>query len=185
VARALRFENRKGEVIKSNKRYTNATYTKRVDHEAGQHHTPRNQTEPAVCTECNAVYRNRRWVQDVPKTVKPPEPWQSARMVVCPACKQKNEGVFGGYVEIDGAFYNAHHDEIEKLLKNEAMRISEKNPLAQIMKLERGKNKLTITTTTEHLAQRLGRALQKAYCGDVEYDFSDENKLARVKWHRE
>jgi NMD protein affecting ribosome stability and mRNA decay len=181
----LRFEDEKGGFMKSNKRYTNTAYTKRIDPEAERHHAPHNQTEPAVCTQCNAVYRNRRWVKDVPKTVKPPEPWHPARMVVCPACKQKREGVFGGSVEIDGAFYKSHYEEIEKLLQNEAMRIAAKNPLAQIMKMERKKNKLTVTTTTEHLAQRLGRALQKAFCGDVEYVFSHENKVARVKWHRE
>jgi hypothetical protein len=44
--------------------------------------------------------------------------------------------------------------------------------------------KLTLSTTTEHLAQRLGHALEKAFSGKVEYDFSHENKLARVHWQR-
>ena len=48
-----------------------------------------------------------------------------------------------------------------------------------------GDGKLTLSTTTEHLAQRLGRALEKAYDGKVEYDFSHENKLARVTWQRD
>jgi hypothetical protein len=44
---------------------------------------------------------------------------------------------------------------------------------------------LTVTTTTEHLAQRLGGMLEKAFGGEVRYDFSHENKLARVSWHRD
>jgi hypothetical protein len=44
--------------------------------------------------------------------------------------------------------------------------------------------RLIVTTTTEHLAQRLGHALQKAYRGHVRFDFSHENKFARVYWHR-
>jgi hypothetical protein len=52
--------------------------------------------------------------------------------------------------------------------------------------MERGDgHKLIVTTTTEHLAQRLGHALKKAFCGEVQYDFSHENKLARVSWKRE
>ena len=55
-----------------------------------------------------------------------------------------------------------------------------------ILEWKRGNgHRLTVTTTTEHLAQRLGRALEKAFSGDVLYDFSHENKLARVKWRRE
>ena len=44
---------------------------------------------------------------------------------------------------------------------------------------------LVLATTTEHLAKRLGQALEKAYSGKVHYDFSHENKLARVRWHRD
>ena len=44
---------------------------------------------------------------------------------------------------------------------------------------------LVLSTTTEHLAQRLGPALEKAYDGQLEYDFSHENKLARVTWQRD
>ena len=44
---------------------------------------------------------------------------------------------------------------------------------------------VAVSTTTEHLAQRIGHALNKAYGGEVHYDFSHENKLARVSWHRD
>lgn len=53
------------------------------------------------------------------------------------------------------------------------------------MQWKDAKNRLTITTTTEHLAKHLGHALKRAYAGDVRYDFSHENKPARVYWHRE
>ena len=72
-----------------------------------------------------------------------------------------------------------------KLLQNEAERTAEDNPLAHIMLWkEDGDGKLTLATTTEHLAQRLGHALEKAFDGEVAYDFSHENKLARVTWRR-
>jgi hypothetical protein len=59
------------------------------------------------------------------------------------------------------------------------------NPLSQITDwrdLDAGS--LLIATSTEHLAQRLGRALEKAYHGKVHYGFSHENKMAHVWWHR-
>lgn len=165
--------------MSNEKKYTNQTFTKRVDHEAGRHRTERAGSEPAQCEVCGNVYADRRWKR--PTALAEP-----ARMVVCPACEAERKGIPSGYVHLDGGFLKAHFVEIEKLLRNEAERASEDNPLARIMGMEKEKDgALTVRTTTEHLAQRLGHALEKAFNGDVRYDFSHENKLAHVWWKRD
>jgi hypothetical protein len=99
---------------------------------------------------------------------------------------QSQQGAPAGYVFITGEFATVHLLEIERLLRNEAARAAEDNPLARIMGWQmRSPHGLLLTTTTEHLAQRLGHALSKAYHGTVAYDFSHENKLARVTWNRD
>jgi hypothetical protein len=163
-------------------------HTKQIAHERGDHlHLDKATPEPAVCKECGAIYVDRRWtISDVDPTSIKHQRWGKPQIVTCPACKQKEEGIISGYVYIDGTFFEAHNEEIERMLKNEAERAAENNPLARIMNWERGNGHLlTISTTTEHLAQRLGHALEKAFCGEVKYNFSDENKLARVWWHRD
>jgi len=189
VPKLRKFESwlEKGEHMRSKKPYSNATFTKRVDHEAGRHRTLRAASEPAVCEQCGAVYANRRWTAPPTGSVnKKHHHWRPAHLTVCPACEQVGTGEPRGFVYVDGAFFVAHHDEIEQLLRNEAERAAEDNPLARIMEWKLGDgHKLTVTTTTEHLAQRLGHALQKGFDGTVDYDFSHENKLARVTWVRE
>jgi hypothetical protein len=107
-------------------------------------------------------------------------------MTVCPACKQAADGEPRGFLYLDGAFFDEHRKDIESLILNEAKRAGEDNPLARILHLkERNGHKLTVTTTTEHLAQRLGHAVEKAFGGAVHYSFSHENKVARVSWERE
>jgi hypothetical protein len=168
------------------KKYTNATFTKRVDHEAGRHRPARAIQEPAVCEECGAVYANRRWTaaHSSSETEKHKN-WRPPQVTVCPACAQQRTGEPRGFVFLDGGFFDAHHEGIEQLLRNEAERAAEDNPLARIMTWKRGEgHKLTVSTTTEHLAQRLGHALEKAFGGTAHYDFSHENKLARVNWQR-
>jgi hypothetical protein len=169
------------------KKYTNATFTKRVDHEAGRHRPARAQSEPAVCEECGAVYADRRWTaKQTGSEVKKHKHWRPPTMTVCPACQQQRTGEPRGFVYLDGSFFDAHHEEVEQLLSNESERAAEDNPLARIMEWKRGDgHKLTVSTTTEHLAQRLGHALEKAFAGRVKYDFSHENKLARVNWLRD
>jgi NMD protein affecting ribosome stability and mRNA decay len=170
----------------TNKRYTNTAFTKRVDHPTASD-SRGSLIEPSVCESCGAVYSKRRWTAKV--DLKPSVGhghWRPAQLTVCPGCKRIADGVPSGFVAIDGAFLAAHYDDIERLLKNEVKRAGKDNPLARIMEWnDREKNKLMITTTTEHLAQRLGHALEKAFDGEVIYDFSHENKLARVSWHRD
>lgn len=172
--------------MRSNKPFTNTTFTKRVDHEAGRHRPSRSMKEPAVCKVCGAVYADRRWTAANGSGPEKHKPWRPSQMTVCPACTQAGTGEPRGFVLVDGSFFTTHQDEIENLLRNEAERAAEDNALARILNWKRGEgHKLTVTTTTEHLAQRLGHALQKAFDGEVQYGFSHENKLARVSWQRD
>ena len=104
---------------------------------------------------------------------------------ICPGCRRRNAGVPHGFVHVDGEFVTPHRDEILRLLHNEVARAAEDNPLAQVLDWgEDGMGGLLVTTTTEHLAIRLGQALEKAFDGKVLFGFSHENKLAHVWWHR-
>jgi NMD protein affecting ribosome stability and mRNA decay len=172
---------------KSNKKYTNEAWTKRVDHEAGRHRAPRAPKEPAVCEVCGDVYAERRWIKpDAERKETKHKHYRPPIMTICPACQRQREGVASGFVHLDGAYLEAHREEIERLLHNEAERAAEDNPMARIMNWGRDeRGRLTLSTTTEHLAQRLGHALEKAFSGRVRYDFSHENKLAHVYWHRD
>jgi hypothetical protein len=172
--------------MRSKKPYSNVTFTKRVDYEAGRHRSPRARSEPAACEKCEAIYVNRRWTSAHSGTDERHKHWRPTLLTVCPACTRISTGEPRGFVYLDGGFFVVHHEEIEQLLRNEAERAGEDNPLARIMEWKRDeKHKLTVTTTTEHLAQRLGHALEKAFGGRAYYDFSHENKLARVNWERQ
>ncbi len=170
--------------MKSNKRYTNTTFTKRVDHEAG-HASNKRISEPAICEECKAVYTKGRWTFDKNPLKNSKSKKTVPDQTTCPACVQIKNGVPNGFVYLKGNFYTEHREEILNLLKNEEEKLKITNPLARIMEHKNAKNRLTVTTTTEHLAQHFGRVLKNAYGGEVEYDFSHENKLARVYWERD
>ncbi|MGC8863915.1 MAG: BCAM0308 family protein, partial [Armatimonadota bacterium] len=78
-----------------------------------------------------------------------------------------------------------HKDEILNLIRNEAEKAMGINPLERVMSLEANDGEIEITTTNEKLAQRIGKALHKAYDGTIEYKWSADTKLARVIWHRD
>ena len=175
--------------MRTDKPYTNATFTKRVDHEAGRHRGPRAPSEPRVCVSCGALYRRRRWVtaETAAQQGDAADALAAApKAVRCPACRIIAHGSPAGMVVIDGEFPDAHADEVQRLLDGEARRAAQDNPLGRIVERRRDQHgRLIVSTTTEHLAQRLGQALEKAFTGMVRYDFSHENKFVRVYWHRD
>jgi len=170
--------------MQSNKRYTNTTFTKRVDHIEG-HKSYKHPTEPAVCRECHAIYSQEHWMLGELVSKRDGLKYDELRETLCPACWQIKNGEPSGFLFVDGHFFTEHKDEMERHLRNENREMAEINPLARIMELKRANDHLEVTTTTEHLAQKLGKSLNRAFGGDVRYDFSHENKLARVYWHRD
>lgn len=170
--------------MRTTKPYTNATFTKRVDYDGGRHRTKRAPTEPRFCPHCGAVYSKRRWVAgDRPHLIATVPP---AISTTCPACAAAATGMVRGHLKLEGAFVGAHRAELEALLKNEADRASEDNPTGRIIRWENGPHgSFSIGTTTEHLTQRLGHAVHRAFGGQVRYGFSHGNKFARAVWHRD
>ena len=169
--------------MKSTKKYTNQTFAKRVDHEGGLHRAAKKLSEPSFCTECGAIYDRGRWF--LTAISRKQSGFESPNLTICPACNQVRSGVVGGYVSVNGGFVREHKGEIENLIENEAHRTLEDNPLSRIMQRRVSDEGLTYETTTEHLAQRIGHALRKAFDGEVSYTFSHENKVTRVNWHRD
>lgn len=173
--------------MRTNKRYTNTTFTHRVDHDGGRHRTAKPPAEPILCAGCGAVYANKHWTHSADARLRAAgAAGRPITVRICAACHRRTEGLPHGFVHVDGEFVATHRDDILRLLHNEADRALEDNPLGQVLDWgDDGMGGLLVTTTTEHLAIRLGRALEKAFSGRVLFGFSHENKLAHVWWHRE
>jgi len=77
------------------------------------------------------MYSSRRWTASRSTLTKSPdEHLAPAQTTLCPACKQQRTGEPRGFVFLDGDFFSSHAEEIEQLLRNEAKRAAEDNPLA-------------------------------------------------------
>jgi len=138
----------------------------------------------SVCGGCRSVYMNKRWyaagVVDDTALTNP-----EAARIVCPACLKIRDDFPGGIVTLKGDYVLPHKQALMHLIKNEEERARGLNPLERVMSVkESGYGSLVIQTTNERLAQRLGRAIKKAFRGEVAYHWSHDNKLARVDWER-
>jgi len=74
--------------------------------------------------------------------------------------------------------------EIVRLLRNEEERAREKNPLERIMRLSELNEQWKVETTTEKLAQRLGRSIKRRGGGKLICKWGHNNKFVRVVWQK-
>lgn len=140
--------------------------------------------ENTRCTRCGAIYLTGRWYL---KEQVPTDQISGVGVheTLCPACRKQRDRAPGGIVRLSGDFLTAHREEIFNLIHNESDKAQVVNPLERIMDIQSEADATVITTTNEKLAQRIGRALFKAYSGKVEYQFGEDTKAARVNWHRD
>jgi NMD protein affecting ribosome stability and mRNA decay len=140
--------------------------------------------EASVCTTCKAVYQNKRWFFD-DKLFGKLAGTDKAREVTCPTCRKIKDRYPEGVLTLSGEFFEQHKDEILTLLKNAAARVSGRSVADRIITMtEESGDRLVVETTTEKLAQHLGRAVYKAYKGDLDFRWSEMNKFVRVYWQR-
>lgn len=167
--------SRKGEPptrIRRNVQQYGDPYASKMDH-----------GDPAVCTGCHAVYHLKHWRFDE-DLYRHSNQRSDVRRITCPACQKVADNYAEGTVVLSGDFLGAHHDEIMNLITNEEERAKGINPLERIVRVTDDGTGVTVTTTNEKLAQRIGRALQKAYQGAVTYRWSEDTKYAHVTWAR-
>ncbi|MDH5185373.1 MAG: BCAM0308 family protein [Gammaproteobacteria bacterium] len=133
-------------------------------------------TEPTRCPDCGAVYHKGSWHWMVAPA--------GAYEAKCPACHRIEDKIPAGYLSISGEFFQQHQEEIRGLIKHIEEREKGQHPLNRIMAMEALNTGLEITTTDMHLPRDIGVALEKAYEGELDFQYVDESNLLRVNWQR-
>ncbi len=89
------------------------------------------------------------------------------RMGTCPACRRMEDNLPAGIATFTGDYFSQHEMEILDIIKSEESRSKAKNPLGRIMEIAQEGNVLTVSTTEDKLAQKLGREVYKAHKGEL------------------
>lgn len=136
---------------------------------------------PAICRKCLAIYADKRWHFDkvqAPKLAASPR----TKKLVCPACQKIKDDYPEGIVTLTWSDLREHEPEIRGLIANVEARAASVNPLDRVMKIVRRKKDLEIQTTSDRLAQRIGRALVRSYKGTAAYHWAHRDMMVRVTW---
>lgn len=134
--------------------------------------------EPTVCPECGVVFNNGRW-QWMPEV--PAE----AHQELCPACQRIHDKVPAGYLTLSGPFYDAHRDEIMKLVHHKVEEQKAQHPMKRLMDVEDQKEGGAVISFTDlHLPRGVGEAIERSFQGELDIQYTEEAGIVRVYWKR-
>ena len=143
-----------------------------------KHHDPYRRRaklpDPTACPDCEAVFLDGRWTWGAAPADAP--------RVRCTACQRKADDHAAGFVTVRGAFAAEHRDEIQRLIHNVEHEQSREHPMKRILDIAVREEDMLIRTTDRHLAHDLGSALERAYDGALDIDYSED--VVRVSWTR-
>ncbi|MEH6355889.1 MAG: BCAM0308 family protein [Marinobacter sp.] len=135
--------------------------------------------EPTLCPGCGAIFHKGRWQW----AVESPE---QANELMCPACERIRDDMPAGILTLSGTFLEKHRDEILKLIQNKVEHEKAGHPMKRLMSVEDGqKGELIAKFTDLHLPRGTGEAIQRAYKGELEIQYTKESNLIRVYWNRD
>ena len=134
--------------------------------------------EPTVCPECQVVFCDGRWQWVTPLPEK-------AHEELCPACLRIRDRVPAGILTLSGDFFQQHREEIMHLLHNKEQQQKAEHPMKRLMAITDEDDGSTVVTFTDtHLPRGVGEAIERAYEGELEIQYTEEAGLVRVYWQR-
>ena len=132
-----------------------------------------------ACHGCGALFVRKTWRRDhkVKTGLYDGVIWRP-----CPACRQSEEGTAFGKVVLKGAWVAANEDLIRRRIENVAARAEFTQPQRRIVSFDRVGRGLEVLTTSQKLAHRMARELEKAFGGRATYDWSSNDGSLRAVW---
>jgi hypothetical protein len=125
--------------------------------------------DPTTCERCGAVYTRKTWRRRAPGG--------RGRVArdVCPACRQQAGRRFYGRLIVEGLLVPEWREQLTRRIRNVAARAEFTQPERRVIAIRFRDGALEVLTTSQKLAHRLARELQKAFGGRARYRWSDRD----------
>jgi hypothetical protein len=109
----------------------------------------------------------------------------AAEMVLCPGHERIEKRRIDGVVNLRGQFLKSHQEEALNLINNIADQQLHRNVAARVFNISRKDSDITVETTDKHLAEKIGKAFEQAFQGNLAIQWLPEADFVRVNWQRD
>lgn len=143
---------------------------------------PHSYRDPTICEGCGAVYTQKTWrARQIGRWI----PIDAADWARCPACEQLKSGLAQGRVVLKGDAARIHEEELKRRIQNVERRARFTQPERRIVSMERRPDGFEVLTTSQKLAHRIAREVEKLYGGRVIYRWSSKDGELLATWQAE
>ena len=130
-------------------------------------------SDPSICDRCGAVYTGKTWRRG--RRIAG-EMMATAKWVTCPGCEQAASGEYYGQVRIEVGD-GVDRDAISARIANVERRAVVTQPERRIVSTNWSGKTLEVLTTSQKLAHRIARELEKAFGGRAHFSWSDDDGM--------
>jgi len=127
-----------------------------------------------ACSNCNAVYQDRRKRSRTSRTVIDGK--------TCPECHRVDSDTTAGLLILQGGFFLTHREEVKQMILDLAEYERNERPRRRIIDMKDGAHITLITTTDIDFTRRIGEALHATYQGCLTFVYNKEKNLIDVDW---
>ena len=135
--------------------------------------------EQALCDGCGAVFSHKTWRRSAGRTARALE--QGATWTRCPSCAGGTREP-AGTVVITGELVDSMERELTRRIRNVCERAAFTQPERRLVAMARDLSGLRVTTTSQELAHRIGKEIEKAFGGRTSYSWSDGDRRLLATW---
>jgi NMD protein affecting ribosome stability and mRNA decay len=148
------------------------------------HQTPVSRVAPApaertLCDGCGAVFAHKTWRRSPARTMAALADGPSWGR--CPACRQRATGA-AGTVLLLGSSVRLAERELRRRIANVGRRARFTQPERRLVGIRRVPDGLEVLTTSQELAHRIAREVEKAFGGRARYAWSDGDGHLLARW---
>lgn len=135
--------------------------------------------EPMVCERCGAVYKHKTWRAGTrtQRTSLVGVGW-----TLCPACAQVEDQEYFGRLRITKPLGPAREAEVRRRVWNVEKRARYTQPERRTVRIDRVDSGYEILTTSQKLAHRIARELEKAFGGKTRFVWTDREGMLDATW---
>jgi len=134
--------------------------------------------EPAACERCFAVYKLKSWRPAGPSRRIPAD----VHWTLCPACAQVEDLEYFGRVLVSQPLEAAREGEVRRRIYHVERRARATQPERRMVQLGRAGSRLEVLTTSQKLAHRIAKELEKAFGGRSHYEWTEGEGLLEATW---
>ncbi|MHB8894033.1 MAG: BCAM0308 family protein [Candidatus Geothermincolia bacterium] len=138
-----------------------------------------------LCPKCGAIWDGERWVPEPDEALRKEFEKKHHCAELCPGDLRIEKKQVEGIVTLKGKFLASHKLEINNLVGRVARDARKRNVAARILQSVEDDDTLVLETTDEHLAEKMGKEVEKAFKGALEIKWQKKDTFARVNWHRD